>query len=69
MTAIIAQGKNFWELHKDQFYVRFTDHVLLTNENVPVNIGIAQVQSSNCKNLLGIKIDSQLDFKDNVLSI
>ena len=35
---------------------------LSTNENVLVNIGIEQMQ--NNENLLEIKIDSNLNFKD-----
>ena len=41
--------------------------MLWTNENVPVNIGTEQMQSS--EKLLGIKIDAKLDFEDHLGSI
>ena len=38
--------------------------LLLTNANVLVNIGTEQLQNSG--KLLGIKIDSKLNFKDQI---
>ena len=38
--------------------------LLLTNANVLVNIGTEQLQNS--EKLLGIKIDSKLNFKDQL---
>ena len=39
--------------------------ILSTNENVFVNIGTEQMQNS--EKLLGIKIDSKLNFKDKLV--
>ena len=39
--------------------------ILWTNENVFVNIGTEQMQNS--EKLLGIKIDSKLNFKDKLV--
>ena len=45
-------------------------HVLIsTKENVCVNIGITQITNSACEKLLGIKVDSSLNFEDHVGSI
>ena len=43
--------------------------LLLTNENLLVNIGTAQIQNSSSEKLLRIKIDSNLNFKDHIGSI
>ena len=45
-------------------------HVLIrTKEKVCVNIGTTQITNSKCKKLLGIKIDSNLNFEDHIESI
>ena len=45
-------------------------HVLIrTKENVCVNIGTTQITNSACEKLLGIKVDSSLNFEDHIGSI
>ena len=45
-------------------------HVLIsTKEKVWVNIGTTQITNSKCEKLLGIKIDSNLNFEDHIESI
>ena len=45
-------------------------HVLIsTKENVCVNIGATQITNSACEKLLGIKVDSSLNFEDHIGSI
>ena len=45
-------------------------HVLKsTTEKVPVNIGTTQITNSKSETLLGIKIDSNLNFEDHIGSI
>ena len=45
-------------------------HVLIsTKENVCVNIGTTQTTNSACEKLLGIKVDSSLNFEDHTGSI
>ena len=45
-------------------------HVLIsTKEKVCVNIGTTQVTNSKCEKLLGITIDSNLNFEDHIASI
>ena len=45
-------------------------HVLIsTKENVCVNIGTTQITNSACEKLLGIKVDSSLNFEDHTGSI
>ena len=42
-------------------------HILLsTNDIVHVNIGTAQISNSNCEKLLGINIDSKLNFERHI---
>ena len=41
------------------------DVLLSPNKNVPVNIGTTRIQNSS-KKLLGIKIDSKINFKDHL---
>ena len=42
-------------------------HVLIsTKEKVCVNIRTTQITNSKCEKLLGIKIDSNLNFKDHI---
>ena len=40
-----------------------------TKEEVCVNIGTTQITNSKCENLLGIKIDSNINFEDHIGSI
>ena len=45
-------------------------HVLVnTKEKVCVNIGTTQITNSKCEKLLGIKIDSNLNFEDDIGNI
>ena len=45
-------------------------HVLLgTDKTVQANIDIARMNNSKCDKLLGIKIDCQLSFDDNIGNI
>ena len=45
-------------------------HVLIsTKENVCVNIGTTRITNSACEKLLGIKVDSSLNFEDHIGSI
>ena len=45
-------------------------HVLIgSKEKVCVNIRTTQITNSKCEKLLGIKIDSNLNFKDHIGSI
>ena len=45
-------------------------HVLIgTKEKVYVNIGTTKITNSTCKKLLGIKIDSNLNFGNHIGSI
>ena len=45
-------------------------HVLIgTKEKVYVNIGTTKITNSTCKKLLGIKIDSNLNFENHIGSI
>ena len=45
-------------------------HVLIsTKENVCVNNGTTQITNSACEKLLGIKVDSSLNFEDHIGSI
>ena len=43
--------------------------LLSTNQNVLLNIGTVKIQNSSSEKLLGIKIDSKLNFKDLLGSI
>jgi len=43
--------------------------VLSTHENVHVNIGTSQIKNSHSEKLLGIKIDSDLNFEEHISSI
>lgn len=53
-----------------QMILHPTCHGLLSvNENLPVNIGTAQIQISSSEKLLGTKIGSKLGFKDHIGSI
>ena len=42
---------------------------IINNDNLPVNIGTAQMQISSSEKLLGTKIDSKLNFKHSIGSI
>ena len=42
-------------------------HILIsTKAKVNVNIGTTQITNSKCEKLLGIKIDSNLNFEDHI---
>ena len=43
--------------------------LISTKEKVCVNIGTTQITNSKCEKLLGIKIDSNLNFEDHIGSI
>ena len=42
-------------------------HLIVSkNENKPMHIGPFEIKNSNCKKLLGIKIDSRLNFNEHL---
>ena len=43
--------------------------IVSKNENMSMHIGQVKIKNTNCEKLLGIKVDSRLDFNEHLRSL
>ena len=52
---------NMMKANKDKCHL-----IVGTNEHVSMKLDNIEIENSNCERLLGVKIDSKLNFKENL---
>ena len=52
---------NIMKANKDKCHL-----IVSSNEHVPMKLDNIEIENSNCKRLLGVKIDSKLNFKEHL---